>query len=39
MTATDFTIADPNDPRTLDVAGFDADTPSVISGFSRGDFG
>jgi 60 kDa SS-A/Ro ribonucleoprotein len=39
MTATDFTIADPTDPGMLDVAGFDADTPSVISGFSRGDFG
>lgn len=39
MSSTGFTIADPNDPLMLDVAGFDADTPSVISGFSRGDFG
>ncbi len=39
MTATQFSIADPRDPKMLDVAGFDADTPSMISGFSRGDFG
>jgi len=39
MTATSFSIADPRDPKMLDVAGFDADTPSLISGFSRGDFG
>jgi len=38
MASTGFTIADPGDPLTLDVAGFDADTPAVISGFSRGDF-
>jgi len=38
MTATEFTIADPRDPGMLDVAGFDSDTPSVISGFSRGDY-
>lgn len=37
MTATDFTIADPDDPGTLDVAGFDAAVPALISGFSRGD--
>lgn len=39
MASNGFTIADPADPLTMDVAGFDADTPSVISGFSRGDFG
>lgn len=37
MTATDFTIADPNDPGSLDVAGFDANVPNLISDFSRGD--
>jgi 60 kDa SS-A/Ro ribonucleoprotein len=39
MTSTGFSIADPNDQKMLDVCGFDADTPSMISGFSRGDFG
>lgn len=39
MTATQFSIADPRDPKMLDVAGFDAETPTTISGFSRGDFG
>jgi 60 kDa SS-A/Ro ribonucleoprotein len=34
MTATDFTIADPNDPGMLDVAGFDSAVPSLISDFS-----
>lgn len=38
MAASNFTIAAPDDPGMLDVEGFDADTPSVISGFSRGDF-
>jgi len=37
MTATDFTIADPDDPGTLDVAGFDAAVPSLLAGFARGD--
>jgi 60 kDa SS-A/Ro ribonucleoprotein len=36
MTATEFTIADPRDPGMLDVVGFDAATPSVLSGFLRG---
>lgn len=35
MTATECTIADPNDPGTLDVVGFDAATPQVISEFLR----
>jgi 60 kDa SS-A/Ro ribonucleoprotein len=39
MTASEISIADPQDQKMLDVAGFDADTPSMISGFSRGDFG
>lgn len=36
MTATDASIADPNDPGMLDVAGFDPSVPNVISEFSRG---
>jgi 60 kDa SS-A/Ro ribonucleoprotein len=38
MVSNGFTIADPSDSGMLDVCGFDANTPSVISGFSRGDF-
>ena len=38
MTATEFTIADPTDPRQLDVVGFDTATPNLISGFIRGEF-
>ncbi|RYG32744.1 TROVE domain-containing protein, partial [bacterium] len=30
MTATEFTIADPKDPKTLDVAGFDATVPALV---------
>jgi 60 kDa SS-A/Ro ribonucleoprotein len=37
MTATDFTIADPDDPGSLDVAGFDSAAPSLLSAFARGD--
>ncbi|GAB3168099.1 TROVE domain-containing protein [Myceligenerans halotolerans] len=36
MTATEFSIADPADPGMLDVAGFDAAVPSLISEFARG---
>lgn len=35
MTATPFSIADPKDPRTLDVAGFDTTVPNVIGDFIR----
>jgi len=35
MAANDFSIADPNNPNMLDVVGFDVNTPSMISGFSR----
>jgi len=35
MSTTGFTIADPNDSGMMDVVGFDADTPAVISGFAR----
>jgi 60 kDa SS-A/Ro ribonucleoprotein len=36
MTATKFSIADPSDPGMLDVVGFDAAVPSLISEFARG---
>lgn len=36
ITSTDFTIADPNDLNTMDVVGFDANAPAVISDFFRG---
>ncbi len=37
MTATDFTIADPDDPGTLDIAGFDSAVPNLLADFARGD--
>lgn len=36
MTATEFSIADPSDPGMLDVVGFDAAVPSLITEFARG---
>lgn len=36
MTATEFSIADPSDPGMLDVVGFDAAVPSLISEFAHG---
>lgn len=36
MTATGFTIADPDDGGMLDVVGFDASAPAVIADFVRG---
>jgi 60 kDa SS-A/Ro ribonucleoprotein len=36
MTPTRFTIADPSDRGMLDVVGFDANTPKVISDFAAG---
>lgn len=36
MTPTQFSIADPNDPGMLDIAGLDASVPTLISDFSRG---
>lgn len=36
MTATDYSVADPNDPLSLDVAGFDSAVPNLIADFSRG---
>lgn len=38
MVANDFTIADPNDPRQLDISGFDSSTPQVISNFISDKF-
>jgi 60 kDa SS-A/Ro ribonucleoprotein len=35
MTATGFTIADPNDAGMLDVVGFDSAAPAVIADFAR----
>lgn len=37
MTSTGFTIADPDDPGTLDVVGFDMATPQIITSFARGE--
>ena len=37
MTATEFTIADPEDRGMLDMAGFDAAAPEVIQTFAMGD--
>jgi 60 kDa SS-A/Ro ribonucleoprotein len=37
ITPTEFSIADPDDPGTMDVSGFDSDVPNLIAGFSRGD--
>lgn len=34
--ANNFTIADPSDPRQLDVVGFDSATPNVLASFARG---
>lgn len=38
LTATECSIADPNDPHSVDLVGFDAALPNLISSFSRGDF-
>lgn len=35
MTATAFSIADPKDPRMLDVVGFDPGVPALINDFAR----
>ena len=35
MAANDFTIADPKDPKSLDICGFDAAIPGLISEFAR----
>jgi 60 kDa SS-A/Ro ribonucleoprotein len=35
MTATNFSIADPKDPHSLDVVGFDSALPSLIAEFTK----
>jgi len=35
LTATDFTIADPTDPHSVDVAGFDSALPSLVAEFTK----
>jgi 60 kDa SS-A/Ro ribonucleoprotein len=35
MTSNGFTIADPADPLSLDVVGFDTSTPNVVAEFCR----
>lgn len=37
MTASDFSIADPEDAGMLDVVGFDTAAPALISAFTRGE--
>ena len=37
MCSTKFTIADPNDPGMLDMAGFDSAAPEVIRSFASGE--
>lgn len=37
LTGTRSTIADPSDPGSLDVSGFDSAVPNLIADFSRGD--
>lgn len=37
LTATEFTIADPNDAGMLDVVGMDAHAPSLMASFARGE--
>lgn len=36
FTASDFSIADPDDPNSLDMCGFDAAIPQVIGDFAKG---
>jgi 60 kDa SS-A/Ro ribonucleoprotein len=35
MTATEFTLADPNDAGMLDIVGFDASAPAAIAAFVK----
>jgi 60 kDa SS-A/Ro ribonucleoprotein len=36
-TATNYTVADPDDAGQLDVSGFDAEVPNLINNFVRGE--
>jgi 60 kDa SS-A/Ro ribonucleoprotein len=38
ISATNSTIADPKDPRQLDVCGFDLSVPNTVSNFAKGEF-
>jgi 60 kDa SS-A/Ro ribonucleoprotein len=38
MTSTDYTVADPSDPLSLNISGMDAAVPNMIAGFARGEF-
>jgi len=38
MSSDKFTIADPRDPGMLDIVGFDAAAPELITSFSKGEF-
>jgi 60 kDa SS-A/Ro ribonucleoprotein len=38
MTATNFSVADPRDAGSLDIAGFDTAAPGVIRNFAAGEF-
>jgi len=35
MTATENSVADPNNPQMLDVIGFDTATPEILSRFAE----
>ncbi len=37
ITPTEFSIADPDDPGSMDVSGFDSAVPQLLADFSRGD--
>jgi 60 kDa SS-A/Ro ribonucleoprotein len=37
MSATDYSVADPNDPLMLDVVGLDPSAPALIAAFARGE--
>ena len=37
MTATEYSVVDPNDPGSVNVVGFDTNTPSFISNFAAGN--
>lgn len=36
MTATEYSVSDPNDPLALSMVGFDTETPGVMSAFAAG---
>jgi 60 kDa SS-A/Ro ribonucleoprotein len=36
MTATEYSVCDPNDPASMNVVGFDASAPAIMADFIRG---